>query len=76
MESYSKNVFARLDFSKARSIDALTAAASTFLPLENFTLSLIVNVHVLWSGDTSHLEAIHGCGFICSSNLANVSPTP
>ena len=54
MESYSKNVFARLDFSKARSIDALTAAASTFLPLENFTLSLIVKVHVLWSGDTSH----------------------
>ena len=58
MESYSKNVFARLFFSKERSIDALTAAASTFLPLENFTLSLIVKVHVLWSGDTSHLEAI------------------
>ena len=41
-------------------MDAFTAAASTFLPLENLTLSLIVKVQVFLSGDTSHLDAIHG----------------
>ena len=60
IESYLKNVFAILDFSKERSIEAFTAAASTFLPLENFTLSLIVKVQVFLSGDTSHLDAIQG----------------
>ena len=63
-------------FSRSVSVTAATADAVMSVPLENFTPSFSLMVHVLWSSEMSHFSASQGCTFIWSSNLNRASVTP